>query len=118
MSITEKINDRRVWSKGFIEAYDQLAIEDRYTSLILGLSEAGFVKQDYTSYSPLSKVTDLKLERVIVRLYLVELNSDTVICYRVGLEGRMDNNDTDTIFRLGLDTLWADIRRVWVGSKL
>lgn len=118
MSITEKKNDRRVWSEGFILAYDQLTIEDRYQSLILGLNEAGFVKQDYTSYSPLSRVTDLELEGIIVRLYLVELNNDTVICYRVGSKGRMDSDDTDTLFRLGLDTLWVDIRRVWVGSKL
>ena len=118
MSITEKKSDRRVWSEGFILAYDGLTIEDRYMSLILGLNEAGFVKQDYTSYSPLSKVTDLQLDGVIVRLYLVELNNDTVICYRVGLEGRMDNDDTDTIFRLGLDTIWVDIRRVWISSKL
>ena len=87
-------------------------------SLVFGLSEAGFVKQDYTSYSPLSKVTDLQLDGVVVRLYLVELNNDTVICYRVGLEGRMDNDETDTIFRLSLDTIWVDIRRVWARSKL
>jgi len=118
MSITEKINDRRVWSEEFIMSYDELTIEDRYLSLIMGLNEAGFVKQDYTSYSPLSKVTDLQLDSVVVRLYLVELNNDTVICYRVGLAGRMDNDDTDTIFRLGLDTIWGDIRRVWVISKL
>lgn len=118
MSITEKKNDRRVWSEGFILAYGEMAVEDRYQSLILGLSEVGFVKQDYTSYSPLSKVTDLLLDGVVVRLYLVELNSDTVICYRVGLEGRMDNDDTDTIFRLSLDTIWEDIRKAWVSSKL
>jgi hypothetical protein len=118
MSITEKNNDRRVWSESFILAYDGLSIEDRYQSLVLGLSEAGFIKQDYTSYSPLSKVTDLQLDGIIVRLYLVELNNDTVICYRVGLKGQMDNNDTDTIFRLGLDTIWVEIRRVWISSKL
>ena len=54
---------------------------------------------------------------MVVRLYLVELNRDLVICYRVGLKGQMDNDDTDTIFRLGLDTIWGDIRRVWDGSK-
>ena len=118
MSITEKINDKRVWSMGFVETYDGLTVEERYKKLLLGLEEAGFIKQDYTSYSPLSKVTDMLLDCVIVRLYLVELNNDTVICYRVGLEGRMDNNDTDTIFRLGLDTIWVDIRRVWLRSKL
>lgn len=118
MSITEKINDKRVWSVDFINAYDNLEIEDRYASLIEGLGEAGFIKQDYTSYSPLSKVTDLLLDVVVVRLYLVELNNDTVICFRVGIEGRMENDDTDTIFRLGLDTIWEDIRRVWVRSKL
>lgn len=118
MSITEKINDRRVWSEGFVMGYDKLTIGDRYQSLILGLGEAGFVKQDYTSYSPLSKVTDLQLDGVFVRLYLVELNRDTVICYRVGLEGRTDGEETETIFRLGLDTIWGDIRRVWRGSKL
>jgi hypothetical protein len=118
MSITEKINDRRVWSESFVMVYDKQTVEDRYLSLILGLGEAGFVKQDLTSYSPLSKVTDLQLDGIFVRLYLVELNSDTVICYRVGLEGRMDNNDTETIFRLGLDTIWGDVRRLWVLSKL
>lgn len=118
MSLTEKINDRRVWSESFILAFDELKIEDRYMSLILGLSEAGFVKQDCTSYSPLSKVTDLHLECVIVRLYLVELHNDTVICYRVGLKGNMDHKDTDTIFRINLNTIWEDIRRVWVSSKL
>lgn len=119
MSITEKINEKRVWSKTFVLSYDLLPIEDRYTSLVLGLEEAGFIKHDYTSYSPLSKVTDLHLSEVIVRLYLVDLSSDLVICYRVGLKGQMDNDDTNTIFRLGLDTIWSDIRKVWCGrSKL
>ena len=87
--------------------------------LVRGLEEAGFIKHDYTSYSPLSKVTDLHLSEVIVRLYLVDLSSDLVICYRVGLKGQMDNDDTNTIFRLGLDTIWSDIRKVWCGrSKL
>ena len=117
MSITEKINEKRVWSHNFLLEFDLLSIEDRYTSLVLGLEESGFIKQDYTSYSPLSKVTDLHLDGVVVRLYLVELNRDLVICYRVGLKGQMDNDDTDTIFRLGLDTIWGDIRRVWDGSK-
>ena len=117
MSITEKINEKRVWSHNFLLEFDLLSIEDRYTSLVLGLEESGFIKKDYTSYSPLSKVTDLQLEGVVVRLYLVDLNNDTVICYRVGLVNRMDNDDTDTIFRLGLDTIWWDIRRVWDGSK-
>jgi len=53
-----------------------------------------------------------------VRLYLVELNRDLVICYRVGLKGQMDNDDTDTIFRLDLDTIWSEIRKIWVRSKL
>ena len=118
MSITEKINEKRVWSHNFLLEFDLLSIEDRYTSLVLGLEESGFIKKDYTSYSPLSKVTDLQLEGVVVRLYLVDLNKDTVICYRVGLVNRMDNDDTDTIFRLDLDTIWSEIRKIWVRSKL
>ena len=118
MSITEKINEKRVWSHNFLLEFDLLSIEDRYTSLVLGLEESGFIKQDYTSYSPLSKVTDLHLDGVVVRLYLVELNRDLVICYRVGLKGQMDNDDTDTIFRLDLDTIWSEIRKIWVRSKL
>jgi hypothetical protein len=118
MSITEKKNGRRVWSDSFISEYKILSSEDRYLNLILGLSEAGFVKQDYTSYSPLSRVTDMHLEGIVVRLYLVELNNELVICYRVGIEGQMDNDDTDTIFRLNFDTIWDDIRRSWVRLKL
>lgn len=117
MSITEKINDRRVWSEDFVKSYDGLCVEERYKSLVLGLEESGFIRQNYTSSSPLSRVSDLHLEGVVVRLYLVELNKDDVICYRVGLEDQMDNDDTDTIFRLSLDTIWENIREVWAKSK-
>ena len=118
MSITEKTNNRRVWSKDFITRYSSLSIEDRYVSLVLGLVEAGFEKLEYVPSSPLNRVSDLKLDGVVVRLYLVELNSDQVICYRVGLEEHFDNEDTDTIFTLGLDTIWEDIRRYWSRGKL
>tara|TARA_B100001287_G_C22571186_1_gene476313 strand:+ start:517 stop:873 length:357 start_codon:yes stop_codon:yes gene_type:complete len=113
MSITEKRNNRRVWSEDFLSRYDDISVEDRYLSLVLGLVESGFEKMDYVPSSPLNRVSDLKLDGVIVRLYLVELNSDQVICYRVGLEGQFENEDTDTIFSLGLDTIWEDIRRYW-----
>jgi hypothetical protein len=53
-----------------------------------------------------------------VRLYLVELSGDHVICYRVGIKGKMESEDTDTIFQLGLNTIWEDIRRVWVRDQL
>jgi hypothetical protein len=113
MSITEKLHDRRVWSKDFIRLYETLSVEDRYLNLVLGLSEAGFVKQSYSSYSPLSRVTDMLLDNVVVRLYLVELDNEQVICYRVGLQDHFDTDDTDTIFTLSLDMIWDDIRRVW-----
>lgn len=117
MSITEKKNNRRVWSRDFLDRYNKISVEDRYMHLVVGLEEAGFEKLEYMPSSPLNRVSDLKLANVIVRLYLVELNNDQVICYRVGLEGQFDNEDTDTIFSLGLDTIWEDIRRYWTRCK-
>lgn len=118
MSITEKINNRRVWSSDFLSRYNDLSVEDRYMNLVLGLVESGFEKMDYVPSTPLNRVSDLKLDGVVVRLYLVELNNDQVICYRVGLESHFESEDTDTIFSLGLDTIWEDIRRYWSRGKL
>ena len=117
MSITEKKKSLRVWSKRFLSTYSSMSIEDRYLNLVLGLSESGFIKRDYLSPSPLSRVTDMVLEGVLVRLYLVELDEDSVICYRVGLEGSLEDEETETIFKLGSDMIWEDIRRVWKNSK-
>ena len=114
MSITVKNEEnKRVWSEDFLREFRSLRIEDKYTSLISGLVEAGFTQGNLSSYTPLSRVVDMELEGVVVRLYLVELNNDHVICYRVGRKGEMGVEDTDTIFTLGLHTLWEDIRRVW-----
>ena len=82
-------------------------------NLVLGLEEAGFKKVDYVPTTPLNRVTDLMLDSVQVRLYLVELDKDHVICYRVGLVGNFDGEDTDTIFELSLNMIWDDIRRFW-----
>lgn len=117
MSITAKENGRRIWSKTFLEIYSGLSIEDRYKYLVLGLEEAGFEKVDYIPTTPLNRVTDLKLEFVQVRLYLVELNKDHVICYRVGLVDSFDSEDTDTIFELSLNMIWDDIRKFWKLKK-
>tara|TARA_B100000900_G_C20522510_1_gene692817 strand:- start:565 stop:930 length:366 start_codon:yes stop_codon:yes gene_type:complete len=113
MSITSKENGRRIWSKKFLELYSGLNIEERYKYLVMGLEEAGFKKVEYIPTTPLNRVTDLKLESVQVRLYLVELNKDHVICYRVGLIDYFDHEDTDTIFELSLNMIWDDIRRSW-----
>lgn len=113
MSITELKNEKRVWSEGFVDSYKSLSVDQRYGSLVNGLCESGFKKFDHSPSTPLNRVTDLKLDRVIVRLYLVELNEEHVICYRVGLEESFDSEDTDTIFQLGLDTIWEEIRRYW-----
>lgn len=115
MSITEK-NDlnKRVWTQAFLDVFSGLGVEERFRLLVLGLCESGFTRSKSRSVSPLSQVVDLVLENVlVVRLYLVELNNDHVICYRVSLINHLDHDDTDTIFELGLDTIWDDIRRVW-----
>lgn len=119
MPITDRDkSNRRVWSEEFIKSFDVMSVEDRYTSLISGLVESGFVFEGMQSLAPINSLTDLCLEgHVLVRLYLVELGADRVICYRVGVKGSMVNEDTDTVFKLNLDTIWEDIRRVWLGSK-
>jgi len=113
MSITVKEDGRRIWSKTFLKVYKDLSVEGRYKYLVLGLEEAGFEKVDYVPTTPLNRVTDLKLDSIQVRLYLVELNEDHVICYRVGLTDSFDGEDTDTIFELSLNMIWDDIRRLW-----
>ena len=111
-------HNKRVWDKDFLVHFRHLTIEDKYINLISGLFEAGFREEDSKSYSPLSRVVDMVLEDLVVRLYLVELSGDHVICYRVGIKGKMESEDTDTIFQLGLNTIWEDIRRVWVRGQL
>lgn len=117
MSITELKNNRRVWSEDFINSYKELSIDKRYARLVKGLCESGFKRYEHSPSTPLNRVTDLRLDKVVVRLYLVDLNGDHVICYRVGLEDTFDNEDTDTIFHLGLDTIWEEIRRFWFRSQ-
>lgn len=119
MPITDRdILNRRIWSEEFINSFDTMSVEDRYTSLISGLVESGFVFEGMQSLAPINSLTDLCLGGyILMRLYLVELGGDRVICYRVGVKGSLDNEDTDTVFKLGLNTIWEDIRRVWLGSK-
>lgn len=115
MSMTEK-NDlnKRVWTESFLDIFGGSGVVERFRLLVLGLCESGFVESSSRSISPLSRVVDLVLDDVlVVRLYLVELNNDHVICYRVSLVDNLDHDDTDTIFELGLNTIWEDIRRVW-----
>jgi hypothetical protein len=115
MPITDRdISNRRIWSEEFINSFDSMSVEDRYTALISGLEESGFVLESMQSLAPISNLTDLCLGgHVVVRLYLVELGGDYVICYRVGVKGGLDEEDTDTIFKLSLHLIWEDIRRVW-----
>lgn len=119
MPITDRDkSNRRIWSEDFIKSFDQMSVEDRYTSLISGLVESGFVFEGMQSLAPINSLTDLCLgDHVVVRLYLVELGGDSVICYRVGVKGSLVNEDTDTIFKLGLNTIWEEIRRAWWVSK-
>ena len=120
MSITEKSDlNKRIWSRAFLDEFPTLSVEERFNKLVLGLVESGFAVNKTRTISPLSQVVDLVLEDdIVVRLYLVDLNDDHVICYRVSLLDEIDHEDTDTIFRLGLNTIWDDIRRLWAQRKL
>lgn len=119
MRITTKNEaGKREWSGEFLSSFKEMGVSERFNKLICGLEESGFERRSYLSYSPINNMVDMVLaDKLVVRLYMVEIG-ELLICYRVGKLGEMDNEETDTIFRLDMDTIWEDVRRVWIRINL
>jgi hypothetical protein len=76
-------NGKRIWKETFLNSFRTLDIPSRYKELLGGLEESGFRSSGIHSISAINEMTDMILGCVVVRVYLVDLSKESVICYRV-----------------------------------
>ena len=118
MSTRKNEQDQRVWSDDFIRQYNNMDTNIQFKTLIKGLQSVGFKRSSSTRYDPISEMVDLYLHNEInVRLYLVRLDDEFIICYRVGIYEIDTDTDATTIFKLNENTIWSKIRSSWVSRQ-
>ena len=114
MSTRKNEQDQRVWTDEFISQYNNMDAKSQFKNLTEGLIDVGFIKNSSTRYDPISEMIDLLLHNEInVRLYLVKIDDEYIICYRVGVNHIESDTDATTIFNLNENTIWSKIRSSW-----
>ena len=108
--------NKRVWTQEAIESYRQATPYGRYLIIVEGLNEANCqcLNHQLSNIRPLEQISTYALGGdLLILLYLIRVNSELEVCFKVGERGHLDELTVEVLNSLSESFLWESLRGVW-----